>query len=300
MALAVGLDLLIGEPPSAGHPVAWLGRALGTLEARLPRRTIGDGAAALLAVTGAAVALATVVSRVARRLGRLGCLVEALALKPAFALRRLATAAGEVERALGGGDLVDARRLVGRHLVSRATANLDPALVTSAAVESVAENLADSVVAPLLAYAAGGLGGAWAYRVVNTADAMWGYRGGRYEWFGKPAARLDDLANLVPSRAAAVAIAAGASAVGEDGRGAWRVARRDHGRTASPNAGWPMAAMTGALGVGLEKPGHYRLGDGALPASAQAIGRAIRVFTAAAAIAAMAAGALAALVEPRR
>jgi len=260
MALAVGLDLLIGEPPSAGHPVAWLGRALGTLEARLPRRTIGDGAAALLAVTGAAVALATVVSRVARRLGRLGCLVEALALKPAFALRRLATAAGEVERALGGGDLVDARRLVGRHLVSRATADLDPALVTSAAVESVAENLADSVVAPLLAYAAGGLGGAWAYRVVNTADAMWGYRGGRYEWFGKPAARLDDLANLVPSRAAAVAIAAGASAVGEDGRGAWRVARRDHRRTASPNAGWPMAAMTGALGVGAgDRPRHSRV-----------------------------------------
>jgi adenosylcobinamide-phosphate synthase len=110
------------------------------------------------------------------------------------------------------------------------------------------------------------------------------YRDARYERFGKAAARLDDAANLVPARVAAVALAVGAAMAGEDGVGAARLAWRDHARTASPNAGWPMAAMAGALGVGLAKPGAYRLGDGALPRDRSAIVRAVRVFGAASAL----------------
>jgi adenosylcobinamide-phosphate synthase len=156
--------------------------------------------------------------------------------------------------------------------------------VASAAIESAAENLVDSVAAPILAYATGGLPAAWAYRALNTADAMWGYRDARYERFGKTAARLDDLANLAPARLGAAALAAGAVLAGEDGPGAVRVAWAQHRRTASPNAGWPMAAMAGALGVGLAKRGAYRLGEGALPSSPDTVRRARRVLAAAAAV----------------
>lgn len=284
LLVAVGLDLVAGEPPDRWHPVAWLGRALDWAERRAGGREVGHGAAAVLAVTALAWGAAAVVGGLARRLGWPGVVLEALALKAAFAIRRLGAAASEVDAALWAGDLDEARRRAGRHLVSRPTDRLGPAEVRSAAVESVAENLADSVAGPLLAYAAGGLPAAWAYRAVNTADAMWGYRDARHERFGKAAARLDDAANLVPARLAAVAVAAGAAVVDEDAEGALRVAWRDHGRTASPNAGWPMAAMAGALGIGLAKPGGYRLGDGPLPHSADAIRRATRVFAAASAL----------------
>jgi adenosylcobinamide-phosphate synthase len=276
--IALGLDYLFGEPPDRWHPVRWIGRAFEDAERSVGDRGARGGALALGAVTALAWGSAAIVGRVGRRLGWLGLLLEGAALKPAFALTGLAAAAEGVGEALRAGDLVEARRRVGRDLVSRETSGLSRGEVTSAAVESVAENLTDSVAGPLLAYAVGGLPGAWAYRAINTADAMWGYHGPRYERFGKPAARLDDAANLVPAPVAAAAIATGAAVVGEDGKGAWRLAWRDHGRTASPNAGWPMAAMAGALGVGLEKPGHYRIGDSPVPESAETIRRAVRVL----------------------
>ncbi|MBI4013589.1 MAG: cobalamin biosynthesis protein CobD [Candidatus Rokubacteria bacterium] len=284
LLLAVGLDLVAGEPPDRWHPVAWIGRALGAIERRLPARTMATGGAAVLAVAVGAAGAGALVAAFGHRLGWPGVALEAFALKPAFAARRLGAAALEVGAALATGRLHEARELAGRHLVSRETRGLDAALVGSAAVESVAENLADSVAGPLLAYGLGGLPAAWAYRVLNTADAMWGYRDHRYERFGKAAARLDDAANLVPARLAAGALVVGAALAGEDGPGAARVAWRDHGRTASPNAGWPMAAMAGALGIGLAKPGAYRLGDGPLPAGPDAVGRAVRVFAAASAL----------------
>jgi adenosylcobinamide-phosphate synthase len=282
--LAVGLDLVAGEPPDPWHPVGWIGRALAWAETRAADRGLLAGAAALGAVGALAWGAGALVGRASRRLGRAGLVVEAIALKPAFAVRRLGGAACEVGAALRAGRLDEARRRLGRDLVSRETAGLSAAEIVSGAIESVAENLTDSVTAPLLAYAVGALPAVWLYRAVNTADAMWGYRDARHEWFGKPAARLDDAANLVPARLSAVAIAAGAALAGEGARDAWRGARRDHARTASPNAGWTMGAMAGALGLGLAKRGAYRLGDRPLPASPAAIDRAVRVFAAAAAV----------------
>jgi adenosylcobinamide-phosphate synthase len=284
LLLSVGLDLLAGEPASTRHPVAWIGRGLTALEGRLRRRTVADGAVAVAAMVLVAAGMAALATEAGRRLGAVGVALEAVALKLAFAVRRLGGAAREVECALRSGDGDAARRLVGRHLVSRDTRGLGPAEIVSATVESIAENLTDSVAAPLLAYAAAGLPGAWAYRVVNTADAMWGYRDPRHEWFGKAAARLDDLANLVPARLAAGTLIAGAALTGARAAEAWRVTRRDHRKTESPNAGWPMAAMAGALDVALAKRGHYRLGGGPLPADPATIGRALRVFAGAIAI----------------
>jgi adenosylcobinamide-phosphate synthase len=298
--LATALDLAAGEPPARRHPVVWLGRALAWAERRTPGRSVADGAAAVGAVTAGAWVTARLVAAAARRLGWAGILLEALALKPAFAVRRLVEAAGGVEAALRQGDLATARARAGRDLVSRPTETLAANEVASAAIESAAENLVDSIAAPLLAYAAAGLPGAWAYRTVNTADAMWGYRDPRYERFGKAAARLDDLANLVPARLGALALAVGAALAGESGVGAARVAWSQHGRTASPNAGWPMAAMAGALDVGLAKRGAYRLGSAPLPSSPDAIRRACRVLGAAAALSVLVAAGVALLARDSR
>lgn len=232
------------------------------------------GAAALAGLAGA------LVSALARRLGWVGLPFEALALASLFSLRGLAAAARRVADALARGDLAGARALVGRHLVSRPTAALGAGQVASATVESVAENLTDSVVAPLAFYLAFGLAGAAVYRAVNTADAMVGYREGALEHFGKAAARLDDVLSFLPARLAGYAIVAGALGAGASAARALAVMRRDRAATASPNAGWTMAAMAGALGVTLEKSGAYRLGDGAPPVAAD-IARALRVlFTA--------------------
>ena len=135
----------------------------------------------------------------------------------------------------------------------------------------------DAIVAPLVFYALAGLPGALAYRFLNTVDSMLGYHGPRYEWFGKASARLDDLANLVPARLTAVLMIMAAPVVGGSPVQAWRVWRRDAGRTASPNAGHPMSVAAGGLGVELEKVGAYRMGGGLADAGAADIGRAVRL-----------------------
>jgi adenosylcobinamide-phosphate synthase len=185
---------------------------------------------------------------------------------------------------LAAGDLAAARQAVGWHLVSRPTATLDASGVVSATVESIAENLTDAFVAPVFFYLLFGLPGAAFYRAVNTADAMIGYHDGPLEHFGKLAARLDDVLNLLPARLAALALVVGAALVSEDARGAWRTWRRDGRLTESPNAGRTMAAMAGALGVTLTKAGTYRLGSGRAPEVGD-IGRALWLFAVAAALA---------------
>lgn len=223
------------------------------------------GAGLTIAVAGIAAVAAWLVVRGAHALGPAGLVLEALALKTMLSVRDLAGAARGVAGELERGRLEAARRAVGHHLVSRPTAALDEGHVASAAVESVAENLTDSCVGPLLFYVVFGLPGAVAYRAVNTADAMIGYRDGALEYFGKVAARLDDLLNLLPARLAALALVVAAPLAGAESAQSWTVMRRDHARTASPNAGWTLAAMAGALRIRLEKPGHYTLGQGPLP-----------------------------------
>lgn len=284
LPLAFAWDALLGEPPGALHPVVWMGSVAGVIERRAP----SDGAATQLAygallAAGPPVLYAVATGcawRAAKRWPIVALAVGVPLLKGMFALRALREAGEGVRVPLAVGDLGGARAGL-RSLVSRDAAALDGPLIAAAAVESLAENLGDSVVAPLCAFAVGGLPGAVAYRAVNTLDAMIGYRG-RYEWLGKAAARLDDAVNLLPSRLAALLIVGAAAVAGEDARGAWRVARRDARLTPSPNAGWPMAAMAGTLGVELEKTGHYRLGAGGAAADAATIARADRVVAVAA------------------
>jgi adenosylcobinamide-phosphate synthase len=186
-------------------------------------------------------------------------LIEGIGLKPCFALRMLAEAGRSVRLALEQGDLPAARNAL-QSLVSRDCTELTAELAGAAAIESLAENLSDSVVAPLLYYTLLGLPGAAAYRLFNTFDSMIGYHG-QYEYLGKAAARLDDVLNVLPARLTALLIIALAPLFGGNQLKAWHIWRRDAYKTASPNAGHPMAAAAGALGLQLEKVGHYTLGD---------------------------------------
>lgn len=203
--------------------------------------------------------------------------MEAALLKMTLSARGLTRAAGEVQSALEDNNLPEARRRLSWHLVSRDTSQLDASRVAAATIESVAENSSDGIVAPLFYYALGGLPAALAYRFVNTADAMLGYRDPDHEWLGKAPARLDDVANLLPSRIAAGLLMLAAPLAGADAWRAWRIFQRDKGRTASPNAGRPMSAMAGALNVELEKVGHYKLGAGLRPAVPADVGRSVRL-----------------------
>lgn len=272
LLLALALDWLAGEPPNTLHPVVWLGRLIGCLERRAPRNNppaeVLYGAGMTVACVGAAVAPVLLIGRTREqnetpaRPHRLRAsfalrLAEAALLKTMFSWRTLHQAGQRVRQPLAAGDLDGARAGL-RWLVSRDTAALDAPLLAAAAIESLAENASDSVVAPLLAYALAGLPGACAYRAINTLDAMVGYRG-RYEYLGKVPARLDDLLNIVPARLTGLLIVAAAGLCGADARQAWRAMWRDHAATESPNAGYPMAAIAGALGVRLEKAGHYSL-----------------------------------------
>ena len=282
LALAVLLDLVVGDLPGRWHPVSWLGWLIDALKnIGRPRRPVAllvHGAVLIVAVTATATGGALAIQWwLAKAPAVISVIVEAVLLKLSFSLRALADAVELVRGHLVASDLGGARRELGRHLVSRPTAELDAGEVASGAVESLAENLTDSWVAPVCFFLAGGLPAAWAYRAINTADAMIGYRQGDLLYRGRAAARFDDAANFIPARLSALALIAGAGLAGRSVRGAWRVMATDGGATASPNAGRTMAAMAGALGVTLEKRGHYRLGRGPLP-DLGAIDRALAVF----------------------
>jgi len=180
-------------------------------------------------------------------------------LKTSFSLRQLQDEAARTGTLLAREGVTAARGPLSA-LVSRDIDELSPSLAASAAVESLAENLSDSFVAPLLYYVFLGVPGALAYRAINTLDAMIGYHG-RYEYLGRAAAKLDDVASYIPARITAALLVISAGLAGANGLQAVTIGIRDHSRTASPNSGWPMAVMAGALETQLEKPGYYRLGN---------------------------------------
>ena len=191
-----------------------------------------------------------------------GNLLTALTLKLTISLHGLDRAAGKVQSALESENLPEARRLLSWHLVSRDTSQLDGSKVTAAAIESVAENASDGIIAPLFFFTIGGLPAALAYRIINTTDSMLGYHDEEHEWLGKAPARLDDLLNFIPARLTGLFIILTAPFCGANLSQAWKILWRDSRQTASPNAGIPMSAMAGALGVELEKINHYTLGKG--------------------------------------
>lgn len=264
--LALLIEVIIGYPErlgrSIGHPVAWMGGLIGALDRRWNRDGAGfalrrwAGVAALLVFVGAAVVPAAILQH-GLLLLPFGIIPVALVASALIAQRSLHDHVARVADALDHAGLPGGRAAVA-HIVGRDTAALDEAGVARAAIESLAENFSDGVVAPVLWMAVAGLPGAAAYKAVNTADSMIGFRTPRHLAFGWAAARLDDLINLPASRLSALLIVAAAATMeGASAAESWRAVRRDAPRHRSPNAGYPEAAMAGALGLALAGPRHY-------------------------------------------
>lgn len=298
LGLALIVDRL-GELPTLLHPVGWIGALIGWLDRRAPAGTKARLIFGIVLV-GLPTAIAGVaqlaLSRATNRFtAPARTLAQALLLKWTFSLAMLERSALMV-----GSDLVMANAPAARDrlraLVSRPTATLPPELVAAGAIESVAENASDSVVAPLFWWLVGGLPAAAIYRAVNTADAMVGYHG-TYEQLGRASARVDDLLNLLPSRITAMALCLSTPFQMAATARAVATLRRDHRRTESPNAGWPMSAMAGSLGRRLEKPDHYVLGGQFPPPSPNDICRAVERARFAAALAVIGMGAVRVLVR---
>ncbi len=253
--LALLLDAAFGEPrwlwSRLPHPAVLMGRAVGWLEARLNlgQQRLSRGALSLAVLLTGAVALGLVIP--ALPFGRvLELALVAILLAQKSLVEHVRAVADALRLSVGDGRLMVAR------IVGRDTAALDGPGVARAAIESAAENLSDGVVAPAFWYLIAGLPGLLAYKLVNTADSMIGYRNPRFEAFGKAAARLDDVLNWVPARLTALLIALGHPRHGQ-WRAMWRVIRRDAPLHRSPNAGWPEAAMAAVLGVALAGPRVY-------------------------------------------
>lgn len=294
-ALALGflLDLLLGDPPRAPHCVVAIGGAVSGLEKAFrrffpasPRGELAAGALLVLAVAVTASGLTWLaLAALARAHPLAGWAGAALVAWQALAVKGLGDAGLAVHRDLSRGDLAGARRAVAR-MVGRDTGDLDASGVARAAVESVAENASDAVVAPMLFFAVGGAPGAVLYKAINTMDSMLGYRNDRYLYFGRAAARLDDAANYLPARLTALLLIASAALCRLDWRGAVRILRRDRARHASPNAGHPEAACAGALGIRLGGDARYggrlvakpSIGDPIRPIEPEDIRRANRLL----------------------
>lgn len=295
LLVALAAEALCGEArgPLARlpHPVRLIGNAIAYLDRRLNGLDLSTGERRLrgiltvAVVASAAFAVGWLIHAVLRPIP-LGWLIELVLVVSLLAQRSLHRHVADVARGLGRG--LDGGRAAVAHIVGRDVDRLDRHGVARAAIESCAENFSDGVVAPAFWYALLGLPGILVYKAVNTMDSMIGHRSPQYLAFGMAAARLDDVMNLLPARLAGLCIVVAALI----GRGraaaaaAWRTMRRDARKHRSPNAGWPEAAMAGALGLALAGPRHYPLltvddpwiGDGRTDADVSDIKRALRVF----------------------
>jgi adenosylcobinamide-phosphate synthase len=257
--LAVAIDSVAGDPPDERHPVAWLGRLIAGLEKHIYPRDSGAAGGSLLVAATVACAMLVVLAflKAASRLGRLPRVAAGAAvISYTISLTSLRKTARAIKASVERGRLPEARQRL-RALAGRDADGLSGQEVCRAVIESVAENLSDGVVAPLFYAAVGGPVLAAAYRAANTLDSMVGYRNERYAKFGAPAARLDDLANLLPARLTALALLLAGALDAKDARRAAFVVRRDAPGHKSPNAGWPEAAMAGLLEVQLGGTGLY-------------------------------------------
>ena len=290
------LESQIGYPDrvfrAIGHPVSWIGRLISCLDRTLNRATDSDrrrrlcGVAALCLIVGIPAGIAFgVESLLLRHIA--GLAVVVLLASTLLAQKSLANHVKAVADALDSGGIAEGRKAVSM-IVGRDPEQLDEAAVCRAAIESLAENFSDGIVAPVFWLGVGGLAGGVGYKAANTADSMIGHRTPKHQAFGWAAARFDDLINLPASRLTALLVVCAAVLMpGADARSAWRAVWRDAKKHRSPNAGWPEAAMAGALGLALAGPRSYGgvmgdyafMGDGGRRDVTSAdIRRALRLF----------------------
>ena len=261
LVLAIALDILFGEPPGILHPVVWMGKGIKYLQGMASKFTNKRfyGIFMVAAMTGTSfLAGMLLVSAQFILPEAITLLVSAYFLKSTFSFRMLLASGNRIMTGLVSGH-PDAARDDLKALVSRDTSGLDETHMASAVIESVSENFVDTILSPLFFYLILGLPGALAYKAVNTLDSMVGYRNREFVELGWASACLDDILNWIPARLSLIFIVVGAVFTGSPVN-AIRTCLKDRGQTSSPNSGWPMASSAGALGVRLEKQGHYVLG----------------------------------------
>ena len=258
------LDALFGDPAWLPHPVVYMGKAISKLEKflrpRLPKtpqgELLGGAIVAFCLPVGTFLLTGLVCWGAARLHPLLGLAVQMFWCGQALAARGLVQESTNVYIELKKPDLPGARKAVSR-IVGRDTAELTAEGVTKAAVETVAENASDGVIAPLLYMLIGGAPLALTYKAINTMDSMLGYKNEKYLYFGRVPAKLDDVANYIPSRLAGLLWVAAAAFTHNDAKGAWKIWRRDRRNHASPNSAQTESACAGALGVQLAGPAYY-------------------------------------------
>ena len=287
------LDALFGDPAWLPHPVVYMGKAISKLEKflrpRLPKtpqgELLGGAIVAFCLPVGTFLLTGLVCWGAARLHPLLGLAVQMFWCGQALAARGLVQESTNVYKELKKPDLPGARKAVSR-IVGRDTAELTAEGVTKAAVETVAENASDGVIAPLLYMLIGGAPLALTYKAINTMDSMLGYKNEKYLYFGRVPAKLDDVANYTPSRLAGLLWVAAAAFTHNDAKGAWKIWRRDRRRHASPNSAQTESACAGALGVQLAGPAYYfgqyypklTIGDALRPIEPEDILRANRMM----------------------
>ena len=287
------LDALFGDPAWLPHPVVYMGKAISKLEKflrpRLPKtpqgELLGGAIVAFCLPVGTFLLTGLVCWGAARLHPLLGLAVQMFWCGQALAARGLVQESTNVYKELKKPDLPGARKAVSR-IVGRDTAELTAEGVTKAAVETVAENASDGVIAPLLYMLIGGAPLALTYKAINTMDSMLGYKNEKYLYFGRVPAKLDDVANYIPSRLAGLLWVAAAAFTHNDAKGAWKIWRRDRRNHASPNSAQTESACAGALGVQLAGPAYYfgqyypkrTIGDALRPIEPEDILRANRMM----------------------
>jgi adenosylcobinamide-phosphate synthase len=286
---AVVLDLVLGDPRALPHPVMAIGRLIAFLESPL-RRLVGNvrlaGVLLLLTTVGVTYAVAALLIKAAYAVSpEAGFIVGLYLAWVSLAARSLHVESGKVAKALESGDLPGAR-LALSYIVGRETDQLGEGEIIRGAVETVAENTGDGVIAPLFYLMLGGPPLALAYKAVNTLDSMVGYKNERYLDFGRASALFDDLANYLPARLTGLLMVLAAPICALSGSGAWRIMRRDCRNHSSPNSGFPEAAAAGALGVQLGGANRYfgklvekpTIGEPSVPLSLAAYGGVVRLM----------------------
>ncbi|HMK84247.1 MAG TPA: cobalamin biosynthesis protein [Candidatus Bathyarchaeia archaeon] len=282
LVLAVLIDLTLGEPPLRVHPTVLMGKFIDRGVEVAKRRSarlqkaygVGLALGTIIFFAGASCLILWVVNTLSEPV-QIVCAV--LLLKPTFSIRLMRSYALKLASAIRRGDWAEAKAVL-RHIVRRDPNSLNESQIISAGVESVAESTTDGITSPLFFYALFGVPGAVAYRAINTLDSMLGYKDPSFINIGWFSAKLDSIANWLPARLTAIITIISAALIGQSASGAWRVLRRDRNCTASWNAGWVMSAMAGALGVQLEKPGSYVLGNRDQELSPNHIVRATRIL----------------------
>jgi adenosylcobinamide-phosphate synthase len=286
LAGGVTIDFLFGDPSNRYHPVAWLGRFIGFFVPKLKDNSNNSAkketvkglifTASLIITFGLVIHF--IVFTTLHLLGAVDVIIfSTLILKITISIMGMEKHARVIMSALKRSDLENAQYNLSM-IVRRNTKTLDEQHVISGIIECISESTVDGIVSPLFYYSFFGPAGAFIYRIINTLDSMLGYKDNYYKNIGWMSARLDTIANYIPARITALLMIVSAGVIGADWKNSLQILQRDHNKTFSPNAGYPMATMAGALRIKLEKIGHYSLGEKYEPSSVEKCKAAISIM----------------------